>query len=266
MMFLLAGILLHSGFWFNLKTEEWEQLRFPPYAEHERTPNQMTSFRGKPTVFGNTVCDAEGECVQEEVIQYNEDTDSWKRIGEMLHYRGFSTIVEVPQEFCEAAQYPEPSTDTAAVIIGGINTLDVNSESATILNSVELFGCPNSLSIPLDNFPTRIYVTGGVHFVLDEVNNPMGRIVVCGGVGCTINGLCEEQNTCWELDTTTLSWSQADYALLEVRYGHVMSLSPDFDSGTNNRVPMVSGGSGFNEAAEETEIWDALAEEWKSYR
>ena len=60
-MHLYPGILLRSGFWFNLRTEEWEQLRFPPYFEFARAPNAMYSFRGKPTVFGNTVCDSEGK-------------------------------------------------------------------------------------------------------------------------------------------------------------------------------------------------------------
>ncbi len=219
----------------------------------------MTSFRGKPTVFGNTVCDSEGECIQEEVIQYNVETDSWERIGELLHYRGFSAIVEVPQEFCEAADYPDPSTNTVALIVGGIR--NVGSDE-TVLDSVELFGCPSSLSIPFnEKFPVSISMTSGIHSVSDEENNPMGMIIVCGGMGCDANGTCEEMDSCWEFNPVTLTWNEAGYTLLSPRYGHVMSLSPDLDSGTNNRVPLVLGGS-----VEETEIWNSLLEEWKDYR
>ncbi len=102
----------------------------------------------------------------------------------------------------------------------------------------------------------------------------MGKVVVCGGVVCDSD--CQEAgtgqevyDTCWELDPATMAWGEADYSLLGPRYAHVMSLAPDFDSGSNNRVPMVSGGlvnQSDTGAAVMAEIYNPLTEEFKSYR
>ncbi len=56
--------------------------------------------------------------------------------------------------------------DSAALIIGGVRTLAIDGGVGTVLSSVEVFGCPRSISIPLDDgFPVGIYATGGVHYV-----------------------------------------------------------------------------------------------------
>ncbi len=257
---IFLGILLTNGYWFNLQTRQWEQVRFPPYPEFEpfETRNlMMYSFRGKPTVFNMPSCDSDGECIYNDVVQYDSLYDRWESIGTMLHHRGFSTIVEVPGEYCEVARYETPSRRTAAIVVGGISNPEEPNQGDNVLNSVELIGCPRSISIPLEDFPERIYLTAGVHFVLDEEDFPLGKVVVCGGFTTSL------ENRCWEMDPSTGSttWAETDYTLGGPRWAHEMVLAADTSSGSNKRVPMVLGGQNRN-----TEIWDPIAEEWKNYK
>ena len=78
-----TGIFLRDGYWFNLDTETWEQRRFPPYPMFFTEPNAIHTFRGKPTVFGNAICDDTAYCTYSEIDQYNPDTDTWDTIGRM---------------------------------------------------------------------------------------------------------------------------------------------------------------------------------------
>ena len=61
----------------------------------------MWSYQGKPTIFGNPVCDDEAHCENKEVIQYDPESDSWVMIGQMLESRTYHAVIEVPAEFCE---------------------------------------------------------------------------------------------------------------------------------------------------------------------
>ncbi len=258
------GLLLTSGFWLNLRTLEWTQLKFPPLPElGQQPPNvQMFSFRGNPTIFGSPACDTEGECLHKDVLQYNSARDEWNVIGELLHHRGLSTYAEVPAAYCDVTRFEEPDTRSAALIIGGIQDVNVPSGEANILSSVELFGCPNSRSIPMGDFPVGIYLTGGAYYVQNPEDDELGIILVCGGYNCqdNSNSDCEITDACWQWDATSLEWSESDFTLNNIRWAHVMTLAPDFESGSNKRVPLVLGGQNSS-----TEIWDPVNAEWKDY-
>ncbi len=58
-----------------------------------------------------------------DVVQYDDLTDRWDSIGNMLHPRGLSTIVEVPEEYCNVARYDTPTRRPAAIIVGGSSSL-----------------------------------------------------------------------------------------------------------------------------------------------
>ncbi len=236
----------------------WEQLRFPPFPEFlpfETSPLMMYSFRGKPTIFNMPTCDSEGECILNDIVQYDSLSDHWESIGTMLHQRSFSNVVEVPREYCDVARYEPPSQRTAAIILGGMSDPELPGQDDNLLQSAELFGCSRSISIPLEDFPERIYLTGGVHFVLDEEDDPYGKVMVCGGYTDRL------ESRCWELDPMAMSWSVANYTLEGTRWAHEMILAPDLSSGSNKRVPLVMGGQN-----KYTEVWDPITDTWKGYK
>ena len=87
----------------------------------------------------------------------------------MIQTRTFHDVVEVPVSFCEFSSNSIYERDTAAMVIGGIydvEIIDPGTDEATaqykVLDSVELFGCPNtegSMLMP-EPFPMPIYLTG----------------------------------------------------------------------------------------------------------
>ncbi len=125
-----AGILLRNGYWFNLETETWEQRRFPPYAMFFTEPNAITSFRGKPTVFGNTVCDDAGSCTYSEVVQYDPETDSWDSLGQMSVGRAFHTVIEVPVELCYLSATTTTTTTTITTLPDEETTTSITTTTA----------------------------------------------------------------------------------------------------------------------------------------
>ncbi len=135
-------------------------------------PDALWSFRGKPTVFGSTVCDGLGNCEFRGVEQYDVDTDMWINIGEMIQTRTFHEVVEVPVSFCEFSSNSVFETDTAAMVIGGIydvDIVDLNPDDPQgemqVLSSVEIYGCPGMEdTMPVENFPYPVYMTGK-HFL-----------------------------------------------------------------------------------------------------
>ncbi len=98
----------NTGWWYDIAEETWQALRFPPYPEFETIPNNLYSFRGLPTIFGNSACNSEGECESLDIIQYNSDEDIWYTLGEMLHPRQYHEVIEVPSSFCVETEYPAP--------------------------------------------------------------------------------------------------------------------------------------------------------------
>ena len=128
-------------------------------------PNAIWKFRGKPTVFGNTVCDGQANCDYTGVVQYDVDTDRWYDLGTLQRSRKYHHMVEVPVSFCEFNDDPLIKEDSAVMIIGGVfpyGNPDASLLLNTPLSSVELFGCPNSegLSIQVDDFPEAGYLFG----------------------------------------------------------------------------------------------------------
>ncbi len=65
-----SGILLKNGFWYDIERNTWEERAYPPDANFllESPPNEY-SFRGMMTIFGNPLCDSEGYCEYQDVVQ-----------------------------------------------------------------------------------------------------------------------------------------------------------------------------------------------------
>ncbi len=85
-------------------------------------------LQGKPTLFGNPYCDETTfECLNQEVIQYDPEEDTWKSLGLMSEPRVFPTVIEVPASFCDVYQTGSTTADpdplgleeTAMLVIGG---------------------------------------------------------------------------------------------------------------------------------------------------
>ncbi len=259
---LSAGILLSNGYWYSFSASVWQQKRFPPYAPLDRIPNELYTFRGRPTIFGAATCDGNGECEYTDVIQYMSEEDKWKSVGKMLHTRQFHEVIEVPLSFCEIADPAPPRQDTAALIVGGIYDININDQNGMLTPSAELFGCLNSDydSIPLEDYPLSVTLPGGVYF--SDGYQDAGRVLVCGGYTCTDTdspSACNVSPECYEW-TPEDQWSRASADLNDTRLAHIMALAPDFDSGSSKRVPLVLG------AGPTTEIYDPVNEVWRPYR
>ncbi len=97
------GIFTRSGWWYSIGDRMWNTRQAVPSALQNLTtmPNSMFTFGGRATVFGSPRCDALGQCVYDQVIQYRDDLDQWVSIGYMAQERDFHSVVEVPKEFCE---------------------------------------------------------------------------------------------------------------------------------------------------------------------
>ncbi len=160
------GILLRNGYWFDIEQQTWEQKRFPPYANVVAIPDAMWTFRKKPTIFGNTVCDGLGNCEFTGVEQYDVTTNKWIHIGKMIQTRTFHEVVEVPVSFCDFSSNSVFETDTAAMIIGGIYNIDSadnpdNLQEMEVLSSVEIYGCPGlEDTMVVEDLPYPTYMTG----------------------------------------------------------------------------------------------------------
>ena len=96
-----TGIMTRYGYFFDISTQTWTKKADPPVVSIAGVTNALWTFRGKPTIFGHPVCDDVGRCEFKEVWQYDPDMDIWEPIGEMLHSRTYTTVIEVPAEWCE---------------------------------------------------------------------------------------------------------------------------------------------------------------------
>ncbi len=99
----IPGILTKYGFVYNLYSRMWEVTHEPPYHPAATLPNAIWPLNGKATVFGNPVCDIDGDCKWIRVIDYNAKKDQWNNLGTLALTRRYETVVEVPQEFCDLA-------------------------------------------------------------------------------------------------------------------------------------------------------------------
>ena len=95
------GIFTRQGYFYDLTDNKWTRKAFPDFDPIGDYPNSIFLYQGRPTIFGNTVCDALGECENKEIIQYNADTDSWSKVGDMLQSRTYHTAIPVPRSMCD---------------------------------------------------------------------------------------------------------------------------------------------------------------------
>ncbi len=96
------GIFTRYGFWLDLDTLEWTRLSAPLFNPIANPVNAMHSFQGRPTIFGQPECDESGgNCPMTGVEQYDQSTDTWRKIGSMAMARRFHAVVEVPGEWCD---------------------------------------------------------------------------------------------------------------------------------------------------------------------
>ena len=95
------GIMTDSGFWYNLNRLEWEPKQAPPRHPWAIYPGQIRSFRGRPTVFGQPVCNIDGTCEYKMIYQYDPFNDQWIKLGEMTDSKLYFDYVEVPKSFCD---------------------------------------------------------------------------------------------------------------------------------------------------------------------
>ncbi len=145
-----------NGFWYNIEENNWQQLRFPPYANVANEPNALFKFQGKPTIFGSAVCEGDGTCEYIGVEQYDLDTNSWVSMGRMVQTREYHDVIEVPVSFCDFDKRPLLS-NSAAMIVGGIG----EGSYPETHSSVELFGCPGEENTILGpEFPYPLSYTG----------------------------------------------------------------------------------------------------------
>ena len=96
------GILTRYGDFMNLSTLTWSQVAFPPVNPHANYPNAMFNYQGKPTIFGSVLhCFGNGTCPEDDVIQYQSETNEWISIGSMKESRTHHAVIEVPNSFCD---------------------------------------------------------------------------------------------------------------------------------------------------------------------
>ena len=99
------AILFIKGYYIDLETRNTTKVAYPPWeAIDGPLPNNMFTFRGKPTVFGFTRCDEEGNCEDDRVLQYDPKADEWRFIGNILGERRDVEVVEVPRSWCNMAK------------------------------------------------------------------------------------------------------------------------------------------------------------------
>ncbi len=244
------GIFTRYGFWLGLNSQQFEKVHEPPYHPWANVPNAMWSFRGRPTIFGNPVCDIEQNCLYNRVIQYVPESDEWIQLGTMTRSRTFHVIVEVPISYCDQfapSDYVPQTTPapvgtpapvartTAAVIIGGFSdTLD----PANINNVVEIDGCEgnNYESFAISNYPTRPYLLSA-----DYIEDSEGDyILACGGYNCVNMNECQLSADCYSYDAQSDAWSLHS-KMQRTRYAHILRQMPDYAQDESNMVPTVFG-------------------------
>ncbi len=141
----VPGITIRTGHWLNLDTLQWEARAGPTYNPLAgEVPNDMWSFRGRPTIFGNPFCDEDFNCVNTEVLQYDPEADAWAPIGYLSEGRYYHEVVEVPRSFCQAVATfttttQSPEANNAALIIGGYDQVSVGKDLGGVIYKSLLF-------------------------------------------------------------------------------------------------------------------------------
>ena len=64
--------------------------------------NALFNFRGRPTVFGEAECGAEGECENKNIVQYRAEEDEWVKVGEMRQSRILHDVIVMPDRICDS--------------------------------------------------------------------------------------------------------------------------------------------------------------------
>ncbi len=270
------GILLRNGYWYNIEENTWQQQRFPPYANVAPEPDAVWKFRGKPTIFGSTVCEGDGTCIYTGIEQYDLNTNTWKHLGRLTQTRVFHDVIEVPASFCDFDDNPLLPTSSAAMIVGGVEP--DGASNPEIYSSVELFGCPGQdNTIPGPEFPFPIYFTGitfifiisSLHFTLNMLGGiyysedgtvENGAVIVCGGFGCLPSEEnCNVLDICYEYNPLTSDQWVETTSLTEGKWGHLLTTAPDVSSTSNREMPLTIG------LTEETQIRDVDTGEWRDY-
>ena len=257
------GIFTRFGYWFNLDTLLWEAKASPQYEIIVPPENSMWSFRGRPTIFGHPKCDAAGDCINVDVIQYDPIADEWGSIGAMNRTRRFMEVIEVPGDFCDAIVHvttdvpptttgiddtttsrfttPDPLRDNAALIIGGY--WSVPGAEVPMLDSVEIVGCTGAdpSAMELAPFPRGVYQAGGA-FVDD---NGGGHVFVCGGLHCE-GSTCLDSEICYKW-RPLIGIFNPDSTMVEVRVSHIIAQIQNLDEPAEGRVPVAIGGHDLSE-------------------
>ncbi len=261
-------MFIRTGYWFNLTSREWHKKTGPVYNPLTLLPNNMWSYQGKPTIFGNPFCDEDLECSFTEVLQYDPELDDWISLGNMLGPHTYAAVIEVPESFCDGyvtistptsipttTSSVSPLEETAALIIGG---REYGSFGETLIPEVEIFGCPNidpseTLIQPL---PTLTYNTAGAY-----VHNFEGSdyVMICGGYQCSEGqDVCDVGNVCFTWNPVENVW-RASSELVQSRRNHILIQVDNLDA-PGERVMMVIGN------AETTEILNSDNMTWSEYR
>ncbi len=222
-------------------------------------------------MFGSPLCDGEGICEYKEVLQYNENTDTWNSLGEMVEGRQLHYVIEVPNSFCDEYTSQQQQhktnyvsdhdaetkadTDTVAMIVGGFWDIDIgNGNQLQVIPEVELFGCsdsPDSSKI-LQDYPENVYLSGGRYF------DDMGMVISCGGYSCQ-DLRCQILNDCFQW-TPENQWEPFTSNLNFSKWSHIMTEVVNLDGDGETLVPMVLGQNSL------TEIWNPEDNEWNIYR
>ena len=138
--------------------------------------------------------------------------------------------------------------DTVALIIG-------SQVLTTITKSVELFGCPNSASFEVEEFPFYNFLTGGLYLPGPQ------RALICGGYACPDDSQigCEISAKCYFYSAEHHVWAETG-PMPAGKLGHLMFMAPDMDNPGYGPLPVILGPDN------SSLIYDPTTYLWRDYK
>ena len=136
----MQGIFTYSGYWMNLWDFTWRKFAPPPLdmVANSLAPDTMTLFRGKPTVFGHPTCGDFGDCVTNEILQFDLATNTWNSLGTMNNPRSTHNVIEVPMSQCNEDTTTTTSTSTTTTTTTTTTTVTKTTPEPTPSTTVAM--------------------------------------------------------------------------------------------------------------------------------
>ncbi len=143
-----------------------------------------------------------------------------------------------------------------ALIIGGYYSPDgVN----TVQQSVELFGCNNRYTVPIEDYPETVYLPGATYQADED------RVLCCGGFTCPdgpTGNNCEIRDECHYWSAVSGLWDDGETApsLANGKRNFFMAQAVNIETASDARVPLALGNG------PDTEIFDVDNDQWIAYK